>query len=184
MSARDFMPFITGSGGPRIRYAPLTASSTFLEGEMVAVVDAGTLSELTQNDGQITLSEADSALFFGVAAMDGGTTRTDGFARSTGDLISYYPVNDGTLFITKNFVGAGTPDTAAIPADSDVGESYQIAGINANGTWAIEQTAGVMGVDLCALIHNVLNVRKEPLAAGDSTTGIWLVFELQVSVGT
>ncbi len=184
MSARDFMPFITGSGGPSVKYAPLTASEAFLEGEMVFLNDEGEIEEMVQDDSQIILADFDTTYVAGVAAMDGDTTRTDGFARSTGDLIGYYPVNEGTLFITKNFVGASTPDTAVIPAGTDVGESYQVAGINLNGTWAIEQTAGVMGVNLNALIHNVLNVRKEPIGATDTTTGIWLVFELQVSVGT
>ena len=184
MSARDFMPFITGSGGPNVKYAPLTASAEFVEGEMVVVVDAGTLSEMDQDDGQIVIADFDSALLGGVAAMDGDTSSDARKVRATGDLVSYYPINEGILFITENFVGNNTPDTAAIPAGTDVGESYQIAGINANGTWAIEQTAGVRGVDLCALIHNVLNVRKEPIGATDTTTGKWLVFELQVSVGT
>ena len=184
MAARDFMPFITGSGGPRVRNAPLTASESFREGEMVALVDAGTLSELPQDDTQIILGDFDSGLLGGVAAMDGDTARTDGFARNTGDMISYYPINDGNLFITKKFVGAGTPDAAVVPAGTDVGESYQVAGIDLIGGWAIEQTAGVRGVDLCAIVHQVLNSRMEPIGATDTTTGVWIVFELQLSVGT
>lgn len=189
MSARDFMPFITGSGGPRVRYGRLNASESFREGEMVFIDDAGEVAELVQDDTQIILGDFDSSLLGGVAAMDGDTARTDGFARTgdgtaASDLISYYPINEGTLFITKNFIGAGTPDTAAIPAGTDVGESYQVAGTDLVGQWEIEQTAGVRGVDLCALIHQVLNVRKEPISAADTTTGIWLVFELQISVGT
>jgi hypothetical protein len=184
MGARDFMPFITGSGGPRVRQAPLTASATFLEGELVVVVDAGTLSEMPQDDDQILIGDFDSGLLGGVAAMDGHTTRTDRTARSTGDMISYYPINDGTLFITENFVATGDPDTAVIPAGTDVGESYQVTGVNGDGSWAIEQTAGAMGVNMCAIVHQVLNARKEPIGATDTTTGKWVVFELQLSLGT
>jgi hypothetical protein len=189
MAARDFMPWQSISGGPATASARLTASASFREGELVAVADAGTLSEVVQDDSQIIIADLDSGLLGGVAAMDGDTTRTDGFARNAatasvpGDIITYWPWNQGTLFITKNFVGAGTPDTAAIPAITDVGESYQVAGINLNGTWAIEQTAGVEGVDLQAIIHQVLNVRKEPIQVGDTTTGVYLVFELRVGVG-
>jgi len=150
---------------------------------MVCVVDAGTLSECTQDDTQLIIADFDSGLIAGVAAMDGDTTRTDGHARSTGDLISYYPVNDGTLFITQNFVAAGDPDTAVIPAGTDVGESYQVVGVNGDGSWAIEQTAGVEGVDLQAIVHNVLNARMEPIGATDTTTGVYVVFEMKIGVG-
>jgi hypothetical protein len=185
MSARGIMPFITGSGGPNVRYARLTASQTFREGEMVTVVDAGTLTECPMDDSEILLSDLDSGLLGGVSAMDGDTTRTDGFARvATRDLIAYYPWNEGTLFITKNFWATGDPDTDVVPAGTDVGESYMVTGQNANDLWGIEQTAGVSGRDVQALIHQVLNVRKEPIAAADTTTGVWLVFELKITVGT
>jgi len=179
MAARDFMPFITGSGGPRVRYGRLNASESFREGEMVFANNDGEIAELPVDDSVVLISDLDSSLICGVAAMDGDTARTDGFARSTGNLVSYYPANDGTLFITKNYVSAA--DTAAVPPGTIVGESFQVHGSNAttlSSNWEILSTAGVAGTDLQALIHQVLNSRKEPISATDTTTGVWVVFEL------
>jgi len=179
MSARDIMPFIVGSGGPKIRYGRLNASESFREGELVFINNDGELAELPADDSVALISDLDSGGLGGVAAMDGDTARTDGFARSTGDLISYYPWNEGTLFITKNYVSAA--DTAAVPPGSIVGESFQIHGSNAGvltANWEILSTAGVLGTDVCAFIHQVLNSRMEPITAADTTTGVWVVFEI------
>lgn len=180
MAARDFMPFITGSGGPRVRYGRLNASESFREGEMVFINNDGEIAEGPADDSVLTLADLDSGYLGGVAAMDGDTARTDGFARSTGDLISYYPWNDGTLFITKNYVSAA--DTTAVPPGSIVGESFQIHGSNATtltANWEILSTAGVHGTDVQAIIHQVLNSRMEPITAADTTTGVWVVFEIR-----
>ena len=179
------MPVITGSGGPRVRYGRLTASSSFKEGDMVMAVDAGTLSTVPQDDSVAVVADLDSGLIGGVAAMDGDTTRTDGFARSTGDLISYYPWNEGTLFITKNYISAA--DTAAVPPRTIVGESLQIFGSNAttlSSNFEVSAAAaGVQGTDIQAVVHQVLNSRMEPIGATDTTTGKWVVFEIKADVG-
>ena len=184
MPARDFMPFITGTGGPRVRYGRLNASESFREGEMVFINNDGEIAELPVDDSVVVVGDMETSQLAGVAAMDGDTARTDGFARSTGDLISYYPINDGTLFITKNYVSAA--DTAAVPPGSIVGESFQVHGSNAttlSSNWEILSTAGVAGVDMQALIHNVLNAQKAPISATDTTTGVWVVFELISGIG-
>jgi hypothetical protein len=179
MAARDFMPFIVGSGGPRVRYGRLNASETFREGEVVYINNDGEVAEGPADDSVLLIADLDSGVLGGVAAMDGDTTRTDGFARSTGALVSYYPWNDGTLFITKKYVSAA--DTVAIPPGTIVGESFQVHGSNATvltANWEILSTAGVPGTDICAEIHQVLNSRMEPILATDTTTGVWVVFEL------
>ena len=184
MAARDFMPFITGSGGPRVRYGRLNASESFREGEMVFVNNDGEIAELPTDDSVVVVGDMETSQLAGVAAMDGDTTRTDGFARSTGDLVSYYPINEGTLFITKNYVSAA--DTAATPPGSIVGESFQVHGSNAttlSSNWEILSTAGVAGVNMQALVHQVLNSRMEPITAADTTTGVWIVFELISGIG-
>ena len=178
--AHDIMPFITGSGGPRVRFAPLNASESFREGALVFVNSDGELAEFPADDTQALISDiSGTGILGGIAAMDGDTTRTDGFARSTGDLISYYPWNDGTLFITKNFFTAGDPDTLLIPSGTVVGEDWQITNQNASDIWGVENTAGVQGTDVRAIVHSVLNSRRQPIAASDTTTGVWVVFEIQ-----
>jgi len=184
MPARDFMPFITGSGGPVVRYGRLNAAETFREGEMVFINNDGEVAELPIDDSVVIVGDMESSQLAGVAAMDGDTTRTDGFARTTGDLISYYPINMGTLFITDNYVSAA--DTAAIPPGTIVGESFQVHGSNATtltANWEILSTAGVAGVDMQALVHQVLNSQMEPIGATDTTTGKWIVFELISGIG-
>jgi len=189
MAARDFMPFITGSGGPVVRYGRLNASETFREGEMVFANNDGEIAELPVDDSVVIVGDMESSQLAGVAAMDGDTTRTDGFARvgdgtSKSAMVSYYPINQGTLFITKNYVSAA--DTTAIPPGTIVGESFQVHGSNAttlSSNWEILSTAGVAGVDMQALVHQVLNVRKEPIGATDTTTGVWVVFELISGIG-
>ncbi len=189
MPARDFMPFITGSGGTDVRYGRLDASASFREGEMVFVNNDGEIEELPVDDSVLVIGDMETSFLGGVAAMDGDTARTDGFARTgdgtaQSDLISYWPINQGIQFITRNVVSAA--DTAATPTGVMVGESFQIHGSNATTltpNWEILTTAGVSGVDIQALIQNVLNVRKEPISAADTTTGVWVVFEIVATVG-
>ncbi len=185
MPARDFWPLSAHSGGHHVvRYGKLNASESFREGEMVFINGDGEIAELNNDDSKVIVGDMQTSQMAGVAAMDGDTARNDGFARSTGDLISYWPINEGTLFITKNYISAA--DTSAIPPGTIVGESFQVHGSDATtltANWEILSTAGVAGVDMQALVHDVLNVRKEPITASDTTTGVWVVFELISGIG-
>jgi hypothetical protein len=48
--------------------------------------------------------------------------------------------------------------------------------------WGLEITVAVHGTNPIAVIHQVLNVRMEPILADDTTTGKWVVFEIQAGV--
>jgi hypothetical protein len=191
-TARGIMPFITGSGGPRVRYGRLNASEAFREGALVGINDEGEVEEFPVDGSPAILTDvftlASSGILGGISAMDGDTTRTDGFARTGGtaggaaDLISYYPWNDGNLFITKNFWATGDPTTASIPAGTSVGDDYLIVARASDDLWGLELTAGVQGTNPTATIHQVLNVRMEPILADDTTTGKWVVFEIKAGV--
>ena len=185
MARHDIMPLVYGSGGPNVRSGRLTASSSFYEGEPVNVVDAGTLSEAPQDTTIWAVADSDSANLGGIAAMDGDTTRTDGFARATGERISYYPWNEGTLFICKLFFATGDTTTVVVPVLTDIGESYEFAqGATAGiAGWGVEQTAGASGTAVQALIHDVLDANKKPIAAADTTGGTYLVFEIRCDEG-
>ena len=154
MSARDFMPFSSANGGHVVTaWAPLNAGESFREGEMVVVNNDGELAEGPVDDTQLLVADSDSGTLGGVAAMDGDTARTDGFARSTGDRISYYPWNEGTIFITSKVRDTGAIDTQIVPAGNLVGEACQITGTNLNGEWVLETgVAGVAGTDVVAHI--------------------------------
>jgi hypothetical protein len=176
------MPFIVGSGGPRVRYGRLKASEAFREGALVGINDEGTVEEFPV-DGSAALNEdvcaaASSGILGGISAMDGDTSRTDGFARSTGDLISYYPWNEATLFITKNFWATGDPTTDVVPPATMVGDDWIPTARAADDLWGLEQTTAIQGVNPCCIVHQVLNVRMEPILATDTTTGKWIVFEI------
>jgi len=190
-TARGIMPFITGSGGPRVRYGRLNASEAFREGALVAINDEGEVEEFPIDGSPAIISDvcatATSGVLGGISAMDGDTTRTDGFARVADGtfksaLVSYYPWNDATLFITKNFWATGDPTTDVIPPGTMVGDIYLITARAADDLWGVEQTVGVPGTNPCAVVHQVLNSRMEPIGATDTTTGVWIVFEIQAGL--
>jgi hypothetical protein len=118
----------------------------------------------------------DTARSIGIAAVHGDTTRTDGFARTTGDLIAYWPADDGTVFITRNITdGSGT---AVVPTGTMVGLAVQLE--HNNSKWAIiPGAAATRGTDVVATIVGVLDSAKNPIAATDTTTGVYALFQLQ-----
>jgi len=178
-TARGIMPFITGSGGPVVRYGRLNASEAFREGALIGINADGEVAEFPVDGTPAILTDiCATAMLGGISAMDGDTGRTDGFARATGALVSYYPWNAGTLFITKNFWATGDPTTASIPAGTSVGDDYLIVARASDDVWGLELTAGVQGTNPCANIHQVLNTRMEPISASDTTTGVYVVFEI------
>jgi len=186
MAARDIMPFVSPQGGTlEVRYGSMTASETFEVGEPVNIVNAGTITEPPDDVTQWIIGDGDNpdGTGWGIACYGPGASNIDpktGVAFATGAEIAYWPGNQGTLFITDNFWGAGAAGTAVVPLQTDVGESYQLS--EGGAGWGIEQTAGVAGVDHQAVITDVLDSQKAPIRLSGNA-GVYLVFELVASTG-
>jgi hypothetical protein len=197
MAFNDILPFKSPHGGiTEIRYYPITVSQTFNKGELVGVVDAGTVTAFPKNATQAILASIDTVgNICGIAAFGPGaaTSAADptnfvklNYARADGTWpvdtpVGIWPADQGILFITDNFLAAGGAATA-IPAGTDVGEPYQIT-YGTVGTpdagWGVEATAGAYGIDVVAVVHQVLNARKQPILSTDTTTGVYVVFEIR-----
>ena len=183
MAARDIMPWNSSTGGTTVvRAAPMTASEAFERGEPVNVVNAGTLTEPPDDATQwiITDGEPSGRNNVGIAAEGPGTGNINyktGVAYATNDSISYWPSGDGQLFITENFFAAGAASDV-VPVQTDVGEPYQIT-YNTTGTigWGVEQTAGVEGVDVVAVVVDVLDSLNRPIRESGAA-GAKVVFEI------
>ena len=187
MAARDIMPFKSPRGGHNeVRWAAMTAGGTFEVGEPVAIVDAGTLTEPPQDDTQFILTDIDTVgNICGIAAFGPGSSNIDpmtGSAFATGAMIAYYPADQGTLFITDNFFAAAA-GSAVAPALTDIGEIYQITYAQfgtPDAGWGVEQTAGVPGTDVVAVIYDVLDSNKVSINESSSNgTGVYVVFEMK-----
>jgi hypothetical protein len=186
MAARDIMPWF-GRGGtsPSTRWGQMTASEVFEIGEPVAIVDAGTLTEPPDDATQFIITDIDGGLEAGIACFGPGAGNINpvtGVAFATGDDIAYWPINDGTVFITQNFFAAGAGSDVA-PVQTDVGEPYQVA-YNTTATigWGVEQTAGVYGVDVVATILEVLDTNKDPIRI-TGNAGVYVLFTLNATIG-
>lgn len=182
-----------GSVVPTVRWGRLTASEVFEAGDMVGIVNAGTLTEPTDDAAQYTLAQMDTVgNICGVAAtgvQSSGVTLNDfntGIAITTGAQIAFWPADQGTLFITRHLTTAGGT-TAVAPALTDIGEIYQISyNTTANTTalpdqlgWGVEQTAGVPGTDVCAIVVDVLDANYVPIKASGGPAGVYVVFEIK-----
>lgn len=197
MARNDILPFKSPRGGVHeIRYGVMNASETFQKGEPVFINNDGEVAEPPYDATEILLADLDSGRQGGIAAWGPGaaTSAADpnsrvnidprtGAAYATGALIGYWPWDQGTLFITDNFFAAAA-GSAVVPAGTDVGESYQITGATfgtPDGGWGVEQTAGVPGTDVCAIVHQVLDSMYRPISATDTTTGVYVVFEIKTN---
>jgi hypothetical protein len=169
----------------------MTAAQTFLAGEPINVVTAGTLTEAPVDNTPWAIADFTTA---GVQSLEGGIAcfgpgaglinPMTGVAFTTGDAIAYYPINQGTLFITDNFFADGTA-TVVVPAITDIGESYEIGASTTAGIlgWGLEQATATAGTEVQACVVDVLDTRKVSLnhPATDGT-GVYLVFEINATV--
>lgn len=180
MAARDFMPWKNIPEGC-VRYAPLNASESFREGELVGINSDGELAEFPADGTPAALADIDTARVCGVAATDGDTARTDGYAKTTGTTTMFYPADRGILFITDRITdGSGT---AVVPTGTMRGlavtmehNTHSVSGL---AGWAlIPGAAATFGTHVAALIHDVLDSTKKPISATDTTTGVYAVFEI------
>ncbi len=197
MPAFDIMPWVSPLGGTvEVRYAPMTASQTYLLGQPVGIVDAGTLTQAPNDGTQWVLGDMDTVgnicgiAAFGVGGDDGdGTTSTvnaptnpkTNAVFATNDEVAYWPADQGNLFITNNMHDTAT-SAAVVPVQTDVGEIYMIsssltAGVHGFG-FGIEQTAGVVATDVLAIVHDVLDSNRAPIRLSGNA-GVHIVFEIK-----
>lgn len=167
MSAYDFMPW-KESAGSNVLHGPMNASESFLVGELVGINSDGEVAELPADGTKAVLGDIDVARICGIAM-----TSTTGL--STGAQISFYPADQGTLFITDNITdGSGT---AVVPTGTMRGLAVTLE--HNNSAWAlIPGTAATFGTDIAALIVDVLDSTRTPISATDTTTGVYAVFQL------
>ena len=187
MAARDIMPFKSPLGGTyEVRVGGMTASEVFDVGEPVMIVTAGTLTEPTDNAAQWTVAQMGTSMQCGIACFGPGTanvnrnpkTNTD---YASNDEIAYWPANQGTLFITRNVFAAGA-GSAAAPLLTDIDASYQITyGTTDPIGWGVEKTAGVVGVDVQAIVTDVLDAQLSPIR-NSGNAGVFVVFEINATL--
>jgi hypothetical protein len=192
MAAFDIMPFKSPHGGTTsVRYGSMTASEVFDTGEPIMLVTAGTLTEPTDNAAQWTVAQNGTGQECGIACFGpaGGAQTNDraaainpqtGVAFTALDEIAYWPANEGTIFITSNFWAAGA-GSAVAPDLANIGIAYQITyatfGTPDSG-WGVEETAGVVGVDVQAVILDVLDSNKAPISRSGNA-GVYVIFEIK-----
>ena len=192
----DIMPFKSPLGGTyELRVAGMTASQTFLMGHPVGIVDGGTVTQAPNDGTQWLVADLDTVgNIAGIAAWavggdDGdGTTSTVGAPTNpktnavytTNDEVGFWPADQGTLFITRNFHDAATT-AAVVPLVTDIGEIYEISSsttVAAGLGWGLEQTAGSVGTDVVAVVYDVLDIDKAPIRVSGNA-GVFLVFEIK-----
>ena len=184
MPFRDIMPWKSPRGGTyEVRWGAMTTGGTFVQGEPIALVDAGTLTEMPQDTTEVLHADMDAGHEGGIACFGPGAGNINpmtGVAFATGDMIAYWPWGQGTLFITSNFhTDAGA--AAAVPALTDVGESYELDYATAAAPigWGIDQTANATVTELGCKIVEVLDTNKYPTYHPSwDGTGVYLVFEI------
>jgi hypothetical protein len=201
MAAYDIVPVDFQDATSKMRYGTLLAGEAFRPGELVFLTAIGDVEEFTDDGAQATIAQIDgTGNVCGIAASSGdiaGTaagsgrfatttypsTAADGLP-NTGDHVYFYPANVGIVFQTTWFHAAGGAGAAAIPDADDVGQQFQLSKPNAGANdnhWGVEETAGVTGTDVCALVVAVLDNLGRPLAADDATNGVTVHFTLHAT---
>lgn len=192
MAAYDIMPFKSFNGGTiTVKTGIMATGEVFEVGEPVESLDDGTMNEPTDDLGQWTVAQftstmANSALQGGIACYGPGAGNLNpqtGVAYAANDEISYWPINEGTIFITSNMRVAGGAADAA-PVQSDVGEAYQVSYNTTAGQlgWGLERTTAVPGTDVEARVVDVLDTNKAPISRTGGT-GVHVLFELVATSG-
>ena len=190
MAAFDIMPFRSPHGQMgKIEHFRMTAGQSFVVGEPVAVVAAGTLTEST--------SACADAGIMGIALAPGGATgaaslnwRTNA-AYAGGDRIPVCIPESSTLFITRNWTVAGAAFNDTAPALADIGEEVGLVLIG--GVWGIDVASGSM----IARVVDILNARKTSIQETGETLNTtlvggvvqyWVVFQIvahqSITLGT
>jgi hypothetical protein len=193
MAQFDIMPFDMGAAMSAVRYAALNASETFKIGDVVNLNDDGELEMVSLTNDELELGDLDGGRLCGVAAMSGDTGATAGVyagntypnaapfgGATTGDRISYWPADQGILFITSQVFASGGA-AAGIPPGTIVGEALFFTYSSTLGHWGIELADAAYGTEVVAIIHQVLDAQKNPIAPANTTDGVYVVFEIKTN---
>lgn len=191
-ATRSIMPFSSPLGGTyEIRYGPMNASENFDVGDFVFINSDGEVQEFDDNTGEALVGDGDIALSAGIAAFGPGASNINpktGTTYATGDAIGYWPVNQGTIFITKN-VYAATAASLDVAIATDIGNSYEIAyaTYDTNGEdtgWGVDiDTTGTQGTDWQANILDVLDAQLKPIRISGNA-GIYVTFTITGSLAS
>lgn len=187
----DIQPYRSITGGSlMVSQATLTAGQVFVQGDLVAIVAAGTISGFPQDGTKAIPGDFGSVtgMMVGVAANGPGQaasaelTRTraminpaTGLTYATGDVVSYYPALPGALFKAQVLAAGGA--SAGVGLTTHKGELFQLNYCNATTPdlgWGVDLTAGVPGTDICARIWDVLGSDGRR----SETAGTHFVFEI------
>jgi hypothetical protein len=151
MAVQDFQHFRAPDGVPDMQSFPVTASQSFMAGEPVVLIAAGTLSECSDDPSAIT----------GIAAHR--STDVDGV---TVDISC-----PGQVFKTNNF--STTSGTAATPALTNIGD---LAGLDfSNGTdWFLDTSQDNLLCRIVGVRDAMGNDLGDPRVLPG--TGVWVLF--------
>jgi hypothetical protein len=191
----DIMPYKDKHGNTaEVRYAPMNASESFDVGELIYINTDGEAQTFPRDGTEALISDIGAgALQVGIAAFGPGAASsaarpTDrlninpktGVAFATGDMIGYWPVDQGVQFITDVSIASGGSGAGAAPNGADRGVAYFITYENAATPdigWGVELAAATLGTQVAACIVDVLDSRYRPVSAtGDGT---YFVFEIK-----
>jgi hypothetical protein len=160
MAVQDIQHFSAPNGDTDMRAYPVTASQTFVAGEPVVVIAAGTLSECADDPSAVT----------GIAAHK--STDVKGASLGTTHPITVYRGSPGQIFKTRNFATDGG-GTAATPTLAHIGD-YAGLDFTSGTDWFLDTGQN-------NLICEIVGVRD---AAGNNLgdprvlpgTGVWVLF--------
>ena len=159
MGVHDLRHYRAPDGVVEMNSFPATASQTFLAGEPVQVVAAGTLSECATDPPTVD----------GIAAH--GTTDVDGNSLGTTHPITVYGTSPNQVFISRRFAtdGAGT---AATPALTNIGD---FAGLSlSGGIWYVDTGAANAIIKIIGVQDIAGNDLGDPKVLPG--TGVWVLF--------
>ena len=187
MAFRDIMPWTSVLGGTyEVRWGPMTNGELFQTGEPVMVVAAGTITEPIGATTSWPLTEFDATgIEGGIAVFGPGDAGTNinprtGVAFAQNDDIAYWPINQGNVFITKNFFATADTTTLVVPVQGDVGEAYYVNQAVAATAWGLEQTAALEGTNVQGNVTEVLDANYVPIRESGQA-GVYLLFTLTLS---
>ena len=139
MARDDIRPWRSPTGGEEILSFPVTAAQSFLRGEPVALIAAGTLS----------IAGSDPASIEGIAAHQ--ATDRQGTALAVGSRVAVTGTPDTQVWRCDNFATDGS-GTAATPTQANA--QGELAGLVLNGSdWYVDTGAG----NLLVVIDDVLD---------------------------
>lgn len=160
MASGDLRPFRSPEGGVDLKFAPMAASASFLDGEV-----------LVYSSGAVTEGTSDPSSVAGIAASR-ATDPNSRFPRATGTLIQIYDTDGDERFRTKNFATDGAGTSATPTQANAIG---QLAGLTlASSTWYVDTGAANLHVFIEDVLDSRGNSLSDPLA--NVGTGVEVVF--------